>query len=71
MHCTAEHTLGHAQNVSSLLEVTLTAVIAEKVSFLASVKLAAGQPHKQCVDLQLSCTVHSDLHSLSASFLVI
>ena len=67
-HSTAQHSLGHSQNASSFFAVTLTAVIAEQVSFMTSVKLAAGQPHKQCTDLQLSCTVHSGLHSLSIYF---
>ena len=64
MQCTAQHRLGHSQNASSFSEVTLAAVIAEQVSLLSSV--AAGQPHKQCTDSQLSCPVHSGVHSLSA-----
>lgn len=48
VQCTAQHSTALKW---SLFEVTLAAVIAEQVSFLTSVKLAAGEPHSQCTDL--------------------
>jgi len=64
----ASQGLPFAEFVKRGMDPTSIAVMMEDGAACAGLVIA-GQSHKQCTDLQLSCTVHNGLHSLSACFL--